>query len=77
MLDQFLPPANEVWGKVMFLHLSVSHFVRGGYLPYCILGYTHPQADTDVASPPPHPPVTTGYGQQAGSMHPTGMHTCH
>ena len=21
----FLPPANEVWGKVMFLHLSVSH----------------------------------------------------
>ena len=21
----FLSPANEVWGKVMFLHLSVSH----------------------------------------------------
>ena len=26
----FLPPANEVWGKVMFLHLSVSHSVHGG-----------------------------------------------
>ena len=25
-----LPPANEVWSKVMFLHLSVSHSVHGG-----------------------------------------------
>ena len=23
-------PANEVWGKVMFLHLSVSYSVHGG-----------------------------------------------
>ena len=28
-----LPPANEVWGKVMFLHLSVILFTRGGALP--------------------------------------------
>ena len=26
----FLPPANEVWSKVIFLHLSVSHSVHGG-----------------------------------------------
>ena len=26
----FLPPANEVWGKVMFLHLSVILFTGGG-----------------------------------------------
>ena len=26
-----LPPANEVWGKVMFLHLSVSHSVHSGH----------------------------------------------
>ena len=26
----FLAPANEVWGKVMFLHLSVSHSVQMG-----------------------------------------------
>ena len=26
----FLPPANEVWGKVMFLHLSVIVFTEGG-----------------------------------------------
>ena len=28
----FLPSANEVWGKVMFLHLSVRHSVHGGGL---------------------------------------------
>ena len=28
----FLPPANEVWGKVMFLHLCVILFT-GGWLP--------------------------------------------
>ena len=22
------------------------------------------------------PPTSTGYGQQAGGMHPTGMHSC-
>ena len=26
-----LPPANEVWGKVMFLHLFVSHSVDSGH----------------------------------------------
>ena len=26
----FLPPANEVWGKVMFLHLCVILFTCGG-----------------------------------------------
>ena len=30
---KFLPPANEVWGKVMFLHLSVSHSVHRGCTP--------------------------------------------
>ena len=29
-----LPPSNEVWGKVMFLHLSVNLFTAGiGWLP--------------------------------------------
>ena len=27
---EYSPLANEVWGKVMFLHLSVSHSVHGG-----------------------------------------------
>ena len=29
ILCYFLPPANEVWGKVIFLHLSVILFTRG------------------------------------------------
>ena len=28
------------------------------------------------ADPPPPPQSTTGYGQQAGGTHPTGMHSC-
>ena len=33
----FLPPANEIWGKVMFLHLSVILFTWGGVsVPACI-----------------------------------------
>ena len=28
----FLPPANKVWGKVMFLQACVSHSVHGGHL---------------------------------------------
>ena len=27
---EYLPPANEVWGKVMFLHLPVILFTGGG-----------------------------------------------
>ena len=53
---QYLPPANEVWGKVLFLHLSVVLFTGGlplgdlppGALPpgdVCIRG--------DWADPPP------------------------
>ena len=29
--QRYLPPANEVYGKVMFLHLSVSHSVHSGH----------------------------------------------
>ena len=35
-----LPPANEVWGKVMFLHLCVMQFTGGGVsVPACITGH--------------------------------------
>ena len=33
---QFLLPANEVWGKVMFLHVSV---ILSTYFPVCITGH--------------------------------------
>ena len=48
--------------KVMFLHLCVSLFTRGDSCP------TQPDADLP-------PSDTTGYGQQADSMHPTGIHS--
>ena len=45
-----LPPANEVWGKVIFLHLCVILFTGGGSAwAGTPLAGTHPQAGT-------HPP---------------------
>ena len=77
-------PANEVWGKVMFLHLSVSHSVhRGGCASQHAMGQTPPGQTPPGRHPHPgqtppgrHPLDTTVYGQQVGGTHPTGMHTC-
>ena len=47
-----LPPANEVWGKVMFLHLSVNHSVhrgRGVTMPLPVMDST----PSWTATPPP------------------------
>ena len=60
-ISRFLPPANEVWGKVIFLHLSVILFTGGvpGQVPpsrYTPLGryppgrYTPPWAGTPPMS---------------------------
>ena len=88
--EYLLPPAYEVWGKVMFSQVSVcsqwsllSHNVIGrqprlrrqlpsegtqkGRTPSRQTPHPHTPQDTDTAR---------GYGQQAGSTHPTGMHTC-
>ena len=46
---RYLPPANEVWGKVMFLHMSVILFTGGWVSAHCMLRHTPPWADT----PPP------------------------
>ena len=70
-----LPPANEVWDKVMFLYPSVILFTGGRCLPHCIPGYIPPWADPPPGRHPP-PPDTMGYGQQASGTHPTGMHSC-
>ena len=68
----------------VFTPIRQSFCSQGGvYL--CMLGYTPPsQPDTPLGRPPlgrqppgRHPPSdTTGYYQQAGGVHPTGMHTC-
>ena len=85
----FLPPANEILGKVMFLPMSLIPFTRGDGVSQHAKRKTHlsaqtpPQADTNLRRHPPpgrHPPRQTpplsdtmGYGQQAGGTHPTGM----
>ena len=69
----FLPPANEVWGKVMFLHLCVTTGIclqggpASGWGVSCMGG---------LGRPPQNTWDTTGYGQQAGGTHPTGMNSC-
>ena len=106
----YLPPANKVWGKVIFLHLSVILFTGGStwagtprqvhspWQVYPPAGIPPPTGTpsgryTPQATPPPSsytsPPQAgtppgqvppwqcmLGYGQQAGSKHPTGMHSC-
>ena len=87
-----LPPANEVWGKVISSVACVKNYSvhggGGGGLPQCMLGYHPPRADPPRAdmSPPGGDPqdqaspcaVHAGrYGQQPGIMHPTGMKSCY
>ena len=52
----YLPPANEVWGKVIFSVACVKNSVYGvGGLPQCMLGYPptrHPQGPGQGTPPP-------------------------
>ena len=62
----FLPPANEVWGKVMFSHLSVSRSVhKGGGMLWChfllwkappsLDSTHHPEQQTPIPPDNAHP----------------------
>ena len=70
LLHPFLPSANEVWGKVMFLHLSVILFGGGVYPSMNGAGGSCPGG----CLPPPPTPTQTAF--EAGGTHPTGMHSC-
>ena len=67
----FLPPANEVWGKVIFSEACVKNSVHGRVLPQCMLGYT-----TSPWEQPP-PPQEQAPQEQAppGNRHPPGPGT--
>ena len=69
-----LPPANEVWGKVIFLHLSVILFT-GGVLPQCMLVYPTPSS-----RPPPHPwsrhPLRSRHIPRADTLPRAGIPLC-
>ena len=83
----FLPPANEVWGKVIFLNLSVILFTGGGSASVHAgippgsrpsLGADTPRPDTPLGADTPPCAVHAGrYSQQVGSMHPTVMQSCY
>ena len=60
---EYLPPANEVWGKVTFLHLSVILFGGGGTW-----------AGTTWASTPPSSRYTTRQVHPSGQVHPLGRY---
>ena len=65
------------WGKVIFSEASVILFTGGGESASVHAGIPHsppPARQTPLARRPPPCTVHAGrYGQQAGSMHPTGM----
>ena len=55
--EPLLPPANEVWGKVIFSVACVKNSVHIGGLPQCMLGY-HPLPPTPPEQTPPPGPGT-------------------
>ena len=76
----FLPPANEVWGKVMFLHLYVILFMGGRYVSQHAMGQgVYPSMQWGrgclpkgmSTTPPPTETAT-----ETDGMHPTGIPSC-
>ena len=68
---ELLPPANEVWGKVICLHLSVilstgGCLVSGG----CLVGGMRCLVPGGANGGDPRTATA------AGGTHPTGMHSC-
>ena len=83
----FLPPANEVWGKVMFLHLCVILFTVGCmmslpvWLPDPMLLRGGVSIQKGVTPSRGHDTTPHWYCHlvavtKAGGTHLTGMHTC-
>ena len=64
-----LPPANEVWGKVIFLHLSVILFTKGE-----CLGRYNPQVGTPPRQVHPLATYTPWPGTLPGQVPPGQVH---
>ena len=78
----YLPPANKVCKGYVFTTVCQSFCSWGEYLGrYPRAGTspwagTPPRAGTSPRAGTPPTQCMLGYGQQAGGMHPTGMHSC-
>ena len=70
----FLPPANEVWGKVIFSEACVKNSVYGGVPGQGVPGPGGAWSVGCLVSGGcvEIPPTTTA----VGGTHPTGMHSC-
>ena len=89
-MQEYLPPATKLGQGYVFtrvcdsVHGGVSASVHAGMHPPGghPLGRHPPQEDTrktpqeDTRNPPLGAVHAGRYGQQAGGIHPTGMHTC-
>ena len=78
---KYLPPANEVWGKVIFSVASVKNSVHreGGSASVHAripLPADPPESRPRYQAPPLGAEHARRYGQRAGGTHPTGMHSC-
>ena len=76
---QLLPPANEVWGKVIFSEACVKNSVHGGGRAWPgarVLPGGRAWPGGCMACTPPRLIPRDTVGQWAGGTHPTGMHSC-
>ena len=73
--DSFLRPANEVWGKVILLHLSVILFTGGSTWAGTPLGQVHPLAGTPPGQVTALGRYTPLAGTPPGQVHPLGRYT--
>ena len=76
----FLPPANEVWGNVIFSVACVQNSVHGGG-GFCLSACSDttplgPDTPSEQTPRDPCPVHAERYSHQAGGMHPTGMQSC-
>ena len=68
-----LPPANEVWGKVIFSEACVKNSVHGGGGSASVHAGIPPRPPSPEQAHPPGTEHAGRYGQRAGGTHPTGM----
>ena len=63
-----LPPVNEVWGKVMFLHLSVILFMWGGRFAHSTVGRPEGRGSPPLDAEEPHTQMQTPLQMQTSWM---------
>ena len=71
--SSFLPPTNEVWGKVIFLHLFVILFMGGGVVSQHALWYPSMHCRWYLSMPCSRGGVLSQHALQQGGLIPGGL----